>query len=164
MLRLVTSDGQIISAPIHYKVAQPHGKLGLIDVPAAAALISIAHVNQLRGKEIFVQVGHISSGSTAVAYSLDHGQLVASGVVLGYGGDGGTRANFQCLAGNPARLLQHTYQLVQVIHDPMYGVWNETTVTYAWHGPRLVKIAQSTVNRRLSPRDTVGISCIKGIA
>jgi hypothetical protein len=164
MLRVVTPDGHVTTVPIHYQVAQPHGRLGLLYVPTAAALISIAHVSDLPGKEIFVQVGHLSSGSTALAYSLYHGQLAASGVALAYGGDGGTRATFQCVAGNPQQLLQRTFELINVIHEPIYGLWKETTDTYGWHGSRLVRTGQSTVKRNAAPRDGIGAGCIRGIA
>ena len=124
----------------------------------------MAHVSGEPGKEIFLQTGQISSGTLALVYSLYHGRLVSSDVVFSYGGDGGTRASFQCLAGNPPRLIQHSYQLIQIIHDAIYGWWNETITTYAWHGPRLVKTSESTLKRRVSPSDSVGVGCTKGIA
>jgi hypothetical protein len=163
MLRVVTPDGHVDTVPIRYQIPQPPGRLGLIGDPSTAALISVAHVNDLRGKEIFVQVGQISSGSTAVAYSLYHGQLINSGAVLAYGGDGGTRATFQCVAGNPQRLLQRTFELINLIHDPIYGLWKETTDTYTWYGPRLVRTRQSAVKRRVAPRDSIGAGCMRGV-
>jgi hypothetical protein len=163
MLRVVTPDGHMVTVPIHYQVPQPHGRLGLLYVPAAAALISVAHVNDLPGKEIFVQVGQISSGSTAVAYSLYRGQLINSGAVLAYGGDGGTRATFQCVAGNPQQLLQRTFELINVTHEPIYGLWKETTATYRWQGRRLVRTRQSTVKRDAAPRDSIGAGCTRGV-
>jgi hypothetical protein len=163
MLRVVTPGGHVITVPINYKVSQPHGRLGLMGVPATAALISLAHVSDLPGKQIFVQVGRLSSGTTAVAYSLYHGQLINSGAALAYGGDGGTRATFQCVAGNPQRLLQRTFELINVIHDPIYGQWKETTVSYAWRGPRLVGTGQSTVERDAAPRDSIGTGCMTGV-
>lgn len=71
------------------------------------------------------------------------------------------------MAGNPPRLIQHSYELIRgikVIHQTIYGWWNDTITTYAWHGPRLVKIAQSTVKQRVLPGDSVGVGCIRGIA
>jgi hypothetical protein len=61
-------------------------------------------------------------------------------------------------------VIQRAYQLVQLMDRSKYGWWNETTTTYVWHGPRLVKIAQSTLKRRVLPRETVGVGCISGIA
>jgi hypothetical protein len=161
MLRIVSPDGHVITTPIAYMTTPFDKTPAQLQKAGAAALISVAHVSDEPGKEIFLQTGQISSGSIALAYSLYHGRLVASGVVLAYGGDGGTRANFQCLTGNPPRLIQHRYELVQVIHDAIYGWWNETTTTYAWYGPRLVKVAQSTFKRRVSPSDSVGVGCTK---
>jgi hypothetical protein len=169
MLRIVSPDGHVTSTPIEYRTppatTPPASKTrARLEKAQAAALISVAHVSGAPGKVIFVQTGQISSGSNALAYTLYHGRLVSSGVVLGYGGDGGTRANFQCLAGTPPRLVQHNYELTQIIHGYIYGRWNETTTTYAWHGPQLVKIAQSAHKRRVSPSDSVGVGCTKGIA
>jgi hypothetical protein len=164
MLRVVSADGHVSTAPIEYRTTPFNKSPAQIDKADAAAIISVAHVGDEPGKEIFLQVQQISSGSTVVAYSLYRGRLIPSGVVLGYRGDGGTRASFQCPSGRPPRLIQHSYELTQVIHDPIYGWWNEITTTYAWHGPRLVKIAQSTLKRRVSPRDNIGVGCTKGIA
>ena len=164
MLRVVSADGHMSTAPIDYGTTPFNNTPAQLEKANAAALISVAHVGEEPGKEIFLQIQQISSGSTVVAYSLYRGRLIASGVVLGYGGDGGTRASFQCLSGNPPEIIQHTYELARVIHDPIYGWWNETTTSYAWQGPQLVKIAQSTIKRRVSPGDGVGVGCAKGVA
>jgi hypothetical protein len=164
MLRVVSPDGRVVTAPVEY-MTTPVGKVPAQLVKAqASALISVAHISDEPGKVIFLQTGQISSGTNALAYNLYHGRLVSSDVVLGYRGDGGTRASFQCLAGTLPRLVQHNYELTQVIHEPFYGWWTETSTTYAWHGPRLVKIASNTVKRRISPRDSVGVGCTNGIA
>jgi hypothetical protein len=164
MLRVVSPDGHAVTARVKY-MTTPVGKFPAQLVKAqASALISVTHASDEPGKVIFLQTGQISSGTNALAYSLYHGRLISSSVLLGYRGDGGTRANFQCLAGNPPRLVQHNYELIQIIHGYIYGWWNETTTTYAWHGPRLVNIASSTVKRRVSPSDSVGAGCAKGIA
>jgi hypothetical protein len=164
MLRVVSPDGHIVTAPVEYMTTPFNKTPAQLEKAQASALISVAHVSDEPGKVIFLQTEQISSGTNALAYSLYHGRLVSSGVVLGYRGDGGTRASFQCLAGNPPQLVQHNYELTQVIHEQIYGWWNETTTTYAWHGPRLAKIASSTVKRRVSPRDSVGDGCTKGVA
>jgi hypothetical protein len=169
MLRVVTPDGDIITAPIRYTIP-PTGRFGGGREKAyAAALISVAHTSDEAGKQIFLEVQHISSGSTAVAYTLYRGHLVPSGVLLGYGGDSGSQSGFECVAGSPPRLLQHTYELIRGIKTvgntvQIYGWWNVATTTYAWRGPALVQIAQSTVKRRVLPRDSVGGGCISGIA
>lgn len=170
MLRIVSPDGHVTTAPIDYMTTPVNKSPGQLEKVWAAALISVAHVSEGPGKEIFLQIQEISSGSTAVAYSLYRGRLVSAGVLLGLGGDSATQAGFQCVAGNPPRLIQHTYELIRgikvvhVVHGiTIYGWWNETTGTYAWHGPQLVKIAQSTIKRRVLPSDSVGVGCIKGV-
>ena len=163
MLRIVTPDGHVVTAPVEYMTTPFNTTPAQLVKAQASALISVAHVSDEPGKVIFLQTGEISSGTNALAYTLYHGRLVSSGVVLGYRGDGGTRASFQCLAGNPPRLVQHNYELIQIIRDSIYGWWNQTTTTYAWHGPRLVKTASSTHKRRVSPSDSVGVGCTKGI-
>jgi hypothetical protein len=169
MLRVVSADGHVITAPIEYRTTPFNKTPARLERADAAAIISVAHVGDEPGKEIFLQVQQISSGSTVLAYSLDSGRLIASGVVLGYGGDSAAQASFECFAGNPPRLLQHTYELIRGIKAigntvHIYGWWKVTTTTYAWHGPRLAKIAQSTHKRRVLPRDSVGVGCTKGIA
>ncbi len=166
MLRIVSPDGHVVTTPIEYRTTRVEKTPAQLERAQAAALISVAHVSDEPGKEIFLGTGHISSGSTALAYSIYHGRLISSGVVLGYRGDGVTKASFQCLAGNPPRLTQHSYELIRgikVINGAIYGWWQETTTTYAWHGPQLVMIAQNTVKLRVSPSKSVGVGCTRGI-
>lgn len=77
-----------------------------------AALDAIAHVNEDPGKEIFLEVERISSGEKAVAYGLHGGRLIPVGITLSYGGDSGSKAGFDCLAGNPPQVIQHAYELI----------------------------------------------------
>lgn len=167
MLRVVSRDGRTITAPIEYRVGPFRKSPAQIEKAQSAALISVAHVSDEPGDKIFLQTEHISSGSLALAYSLDHGRLVSSGVLLGLGGDSVTQAGFQCLAGNPPRLLQHYFELnnpgLKMVRGEIYGLWAETTVTYTWHGPKLVAIAHNTVKRLMRPSDGVGTGCTKGI-
>jgi hypothetical protein len=157
MLRVVSPEGVITTAPI------PTNRGGT----TAAAILAITHVNDKPGKEIFLTIQQISSGAYEVAYGLHAGRLISAGVGLSSGGDSATRTGFDCLPGNPPRLIQRQYELIRgikVIGLEIYGWWRETTVTYAWHGPRLLKIAQSTVKRRVLPSsDSVGVGCIQGI-
>lgn len=168
MLRIVSPDGQMITTPIRYRIAPTKTFRGGLEKAYAAALISVAHVGSEPGKQIFLQIFHISSGSTAVAYSLYQGHLISSGALLGYGGDSGAQAGFQCVPGSPPRVIQQTYELIRGIKAirntvHIYGWWNVTTTTYAWHGPRLVRLTQDTVKRRVLPSDTAGVGCTKGI-
>jgi hypothetical protein len=168
MLRIVSPDGQVITTPIEYRTTPFKNVPAQLQKAQAAALISVAHISDLSGKEIFIQTGEISSGTLALAYSLFHGRLVSSGVVLGYRGDSGTQNGFQCLPGNPPLVVTHNYQLIggptKVIHHTIYEWWNETTTTFAWHGPRLVKSAQSAARRLVAPNNRVGTGCLKGIS
>jgi hypothetical protein len=168
MLRIVSPDGHMITTAIKYTTVPVNGTPAELDRAEAASLISVAHVSNDPGKQIFLQIYHISSGSTAVAYSVYQGHLISSGALLGYGGDSGAQAGFQCVAGNPPRLIQHTYELIRGIKAigntvHIYGWWNVTTTTYAWHGPRLARLTQDTVKRRVIPSDTAGAGCTKGI-
>jgi len=127
--------------------------------PGAAALLGIANVGQGSGEKIFIQVNEISSGSTANVYSLYHHRLTSAGVSLGYGGDSGVQAGFSCLS--RARLIQRVFiPLGNLLTAP----WKETDSTFAWRGPRLVKIAQHTYKRHGMPSrsDTsAGADCFK---
>jgi hypothetical protein len=134
-----------------------------VDHARAAALLAVAHVNDDPGEELFIQVSQISSGATAVAYAFHEGSPVPAGVILSYGGDSASKAGFDCLAGNPPRLVQRTFEL---IGPTIHNWWRETDVTYAWHGPRLMKIAERTFKHRGLPpaRETdVGAGCTAGI-
>jgi hypothetical protein len=129
----------------------------------AAALLAVAHVNNEPGDELFIQISQISSGATAVAYGFHDGSPVPAGVTLSYGGDSATKAGFDCLPGTPPRLVQRAFQL---IGPTIHGSWSETEVTYAWHGPRLAKIAERTFKRRGLPptgETTIGAGCTRGI-
>jgi hypothetical protein len=112
--------------------------------PQAVAIDAIAHVNDEPGSEIFLETGRISSGATGVAYGFHDGRLVPAGVMLGYGGDSAAQADFNCLPGNPPRFVQRSFEL---IGPNVSSWWQETAVTYAWHGPKLVKIASRTFKR-----------------
>jgi hypothetical protein len=169
MLRVVTPDGHMTTVPITYDSSPSKHAPRRVIRAAATTLISIAHVSNTPGKAIFLQTGQISSGSSALVYSLYHGRLMSSGAVLAYGGDGGSQAGFQCLAGNPPQLIQQTYDLIRGIKSTgntvhIYGWWNVTTTRYKWDGPRLVRLTERTARRRLTPRDTVGRGCLGGIA
>lgn len=168
MLRIVTPDGHTTTVPITYRTTSPTSASTRVVRAAAAALISVAHVNSEPGKTIFLQTGQISSGSSALAYSFYHGQLVPSRAVLAYGGDAGSQTGFQCLAGNPPQLTQQTYDLIRGIKATgntihIHGWWKVTTTRYEWHGPRLMRLEQRTTRRRLTPSDTVGRGCLRGI-
>jgi hypothetical protein len=129
----------------------------------AAAIDAVAHVNEDPGKEIFVEVERISSGATAVAYGLHDGRLIPAGVMLEYGGDSATKTDFDCLAGNPPRVIQRAYELIGPTID---GWWRETNVTYVWHGPKLAQTGTRTFKRHGAVTVTnlgIGPGCIAGI-
>ena len=129
----------------------------------AAALDSVAHVNDDPGSEIFLEVGRISSGAAGVAYGFHDGRLVPAGVTLNYGGDSIARAGFNCLPGNPPRLIQRTYEFIGATVN---GWWQETSITYTWHGPRLVQTAKRTFKRRgavTASEMSIGHGCTAGV-
>ena len=148
-LKVVFADGATVSTRI---AATP-----------AAAIDAIAHVADRPGGEVFLEIGRISSGATAIAYGLDGRRLVSAGVTLGYGGDSATRAGFNCFAGNPPRLIQRTFELDG---PTLSGWWRETKTTYVWHGPKLEQTSRRTFKRRgpVTGNDTgIGRGCIAGV-
>jgi hypothetical protein len=168
MIRVVSPSGQMATAAIRYTTPPASRLAGKLQKADAAALISTSHISDEPGKQMVLQINQISSGSNAVVYSLYRGHLVSSGALLGYGGDGGSQAGFQCVAGSPPRLIQRDYELSHGLRASgesvhIYGWWKVTTTTYAWHGPRLVAGTAVTVKRRMVPNDTAGSGCTKGI-
>jgi hypothetical protein len=129
----------------------------------AAAIDSVAHVNTEPGSEIFLEARRISSGATGVAYGYHDGRLVPAGVTLDYGGDSATKAGYNCLLGNPPRVIQRTYEL---IGPTVNGWWQETSITYTWHGPSLVQTAKRTFKRRgavAASETNIGHGCTAGV-
>lgn len=152
MLRVVTATGAMMTTAIN----------GV----RAADLFSLAHVNNQPGKEIFLQVQQISSGASYVAFSFNGSRLVSAGVGFGSGGDSADGNGFDCLPGNPPRVIERNYQLVhgiKLVHQMTFGLWKEDISTLAWHGPRLVTISRQSFERRLLPKETVGVGCTTGI-
>lgn len=151
MLRVVTPTGDTITTPIHWALA--------------ASILAVTHLNNGPGKQILLQINQTSSGATMAVFSLRASQLIPA-AVLGAGGDSASAARFDCLGGNPPRVIQRGYELIhgiKLIGAETYGSWRETITTYAWHGPRLVKISQRSFTRRLLPKAKVGTGCIHGI-
>jgi hypothetical protein len=145
------------------KVVRASGGNGSVRIgnARAAAAVAVAHVNDDPGSELFLEFSRISSGANAVAYGFHDGRLVPAGVTLDYGGDSASKAGFDCLAGKPRRLIQRTFEL---IGSTIYAWWKETDITYAWHGPRLVKTAKRTFKRRGLPpasETDVGAGCTR---
>jgi len=142
-IEVVLPDGQRISAQVAttYK--------GRAQPVRVAAIVAVKRVNDEPGDELFLQVSQISSGSNAVAYGLVDGRLVPAGVELGYGGDSGAQAGFSC------KIATQRSELVQRVFVPgaggLDGRWHETKLTYAWQGPRLVKIQTQTTGENGSP-------------
>ncbi len=129
----------------------------------AAAIESVAHINDDPGSETVLAVGKTSSGAAAVAYGYHDGRLVPAGVTLNYGGDSAAGGGFNCLSGNPPRLVERTYEL---IGPTINGWWQETNITYTWHGPRLVQTAKRTFKRRGAvgtSETSIGAGCTAGI-
>jgi hypothetical protein len=155
-LEVILPDGRRISTQV--MVTASHGPALPVHV---AAIVAAQHVNHDPGAELFLEVGDLSSGSTAVAYALRHDRLVPAGVVLGYGGDSGTQAGFSCDATTrPPELIQRVFAFGA---RGLRGPWEETEAIAVWHGPALHIIRRRTLSRRggnPSPRDiAIGSGC-----
>jgi hypothetical protein len=134
-----------------------------IDDAWAAAVDAVVHVTGAPRTEVFLEVSRLSSGASVVAYGFGDGRLIPAGATLYDGGDSATKSGFDCLPGNPPRLIQRTFLL---IGPTIYGWWRETNVIYAWHGPKLVQISSRTFKRRgAAPASDIGFGqgCIKGV-
>ena len=134
-----------------------------VDGAWATAVDAVARVNAGLGREVFLEVSRISSGASDLVYGLSDGRLVPAGVTLYAGGDSASKTGFDCLSGDPPRIIQRTFEL---IGPTIYGWWRETNTVYSWHGPRLVQISSRTFKRRgtVPARDIgFGQSCIKGV-
>jgi hypothetical protein len=141
MLRIVTPTGAIVTAAIN----------GV----RTADLFSLAHVSDMPGKEIFLQVQQTSSGAAYVAYSFNGSRLISAGVGFSAGGDSADANGFACLPGNPPRVIERNYQLIhgiKLVHETIFGLWNEEVTNFAWHGLRLVVVSRHSFVRRLVPK------------
>ncbi|MDA8068972.1 MAG: hypothetical protein M0T77_10240 [Actinomycetota bacterium] len=167
MLRIITPVGRMSTTPIRYTFAASSRAKPQVERAFSAAIVAAAHVRTVPGEEIFLQIQSTSSGSIVEGYGAYRGRLVPAGALLGDGGDSGAQSSFQCVAGNPPHVIQHAYVLLQgikVLHGiTIYGRWQVTTTTYAWRGPRLVQISQSTAKRLLAPNDSIGSGCTRGV-
>jgi hypothetical protein len=112
-----------------------------------ASLVEAGNVNGIPGAELFVQVGRISSGSSADLYTFHAGRLVRLPVILGWGGDSATRAGFACRAGRPPVLIERSFEL----QGSEYGRWQQIETVYAWHGAALRRISRRATERRGPP-------------
>ncbi len=161
-LKVVLAGGRSVTVRIHG-----------VDGAKAAAVDSVAHVNADPGDEIFLEVARISSGATGVAYGFDDGRLVPAGVYLSYDGDSGVEAGFNCLPGNPPRLIQRYFSFVGP--NEFTRSWRETEAVYAWHGPKLALLSKHTFKRLVSLKfaplaslksnaTQIGTGCLRGVS
>ncbi len=169
-LRVVLAGGGSVTV----KIVGADGTLnGSRNEAKAAAIDSVAHVNADPGDEIFLEVGRISSGATGVAYGFHDGRLIPAGVYLSYNGDSGVEAGFDCLPGNPPRLIQRYFTFVGP--NELTRSWRETEVVYAWDGPKLAQLSKHTFKQlvalKFQPRDSlrssetqIGTGCIHGVS
>lgn len=118
---------------------------GRTDPIHVATIIAAKHVSDHPGAEIFLEIGQISSGSTAAAYGLESGRLAPAGVLLAYGGDSTSQAGFNCrTTTNPPELIQRVFAFGA---RGTRARWQETQITYVWHGLRLRKVEEDTSGR-----------------
>ena len=123
-----------------------------------AALVESGNVNGVPGAELFIQVGRISSGSSADVYTFHDGRLIRGRVTLGWGGDSATQAGFACRPGRPPTLIVRSFEL-QGLEN---GRWQQTQTVFAWHGPVLDRISHSVTHRRGVPpaaQTALGTGC-----
>jgi hypothetical protein len=97
-----------------------------------------------RAASVFIVNQQISSGSSAIVYSVAQGRLVPAGVSLAFGGDSADKATFACRAGPSPTILQRTWVLSRGGEN---GWWRWSVQTFAWRGPRLVRTGRSSVLR-----------------
>ena len=110
----------------------------------AAAIIALRHVSDTPGEEIFLEISQISSGAGAVAYGLQGNRLIPAGVLLSYGGDSGSQAGFSCQAtSQAAELIQRQFSFGA---QGARGRWQETQITYAWRGLKLLRRRTDTLS------------------
>ena len=131
----------------------------------AAAVDAVAHVNADPGDEIFLEVARISSGATGVAYGFHDGALVPAGVFLSYNGDSGVEAAFNCVSGNPPRLIQRYFAFIGP--NEFTRSWREHEVVYAWHGPKLLRLSVHSFKRLVALKSSetrIGRGCIRGVS
>lgn len=152
-LKVVLSDGTSVTIRVHGT-----------KTTRATGIDAVAHVGSEPGDEVFLEVERVSSGATLVAYGFHNGRLVPAGVFLGWGGDSGAAAGFDC-GGHPPRLIQRSYLFVGP--NEFTRSWRETDVVYAWHGLKLVRVGSHRLKRLVKLRngDTrIGSGCIHGVS
>lgn len=123
-------------------------------------ILLIGRSTALQGVKVFIETGHISSGSSAVVYSLWRGRLVPAGVTLSFGRDSAQAATFQCQTGHPPTVVQRSWVLERGGEN---GWWRRRVTTFAWHGPRLARTGQASALRRGLPAPRApGRGCVPG--
>lgn len=123
------------------------------------AILLIGRATPTQRARIYIETGHISSGWYAVVYSLWHQRLLPADVTLSFGGDSAARSAFECRAGHPPTVVQHSWVLGKGGEN---GFWRQTDTTFAWRGPRLVRIGGSSSTRHGAPPvDRLARGCVK---
>ena len=92
--------------------------------------------------------------------------MVARSLGSAPNGDSAAGKGFDCVPGNPPRVIKRNYQLIEgikLVHQVIFGLWKGDITALAWHGARLVVISQQSLKRRLLPNENVGVGCTKGI-
>ncbi len=153
-LKVVLNDGTSITA-----------RITGVDGARVAAVDAVAHVSADPGGEIFLEVARVSSGATGVAYGFQGGKLVPAGVYLSYNGDSGVQAGFDCVSGNPPRLIQRYFAFIGP--NEFTRSWREQEVVFAWHGPTLVQLSVHSFKGLVALKSSethIGQGCIRGVS
>lgn len=144
-------DGEFTTTGFTLAVIRPRGGTVRTRLPASednATIVEYGNVNGVPGDELIIQISQISSGSAGVIYTFHDGRLIRLPILIGWGGDSGTKAGFACRAGHPPRLILRSFELGD---GGEYGSWQVTTTVYAWHGATLRRIARGTTTHHGVP-------------
>lgn len=156
MLRVVERTGQVLGTPI-----APVDR----NATTVAVLLATARLARTPGEQMLLWTASVSNVNYAEIYSLAHGRLVVAGPTLQYTSRSPTSpSGFSCQAGTPPRVTQNFFNLDG--HGDLFARYQQVSVTYAWHGPRLVRVSRNVTqhNHPVPPAQArVGATCLHGI-
>jgi hypothetical protein len=156
------TGGRYVPTAFVLKVVRASGGVVQTLLPAPEAdptVLEIGHASGQPGVALFILIGRISSGASALVYSFHGGRLTDAGPTLGFGGDSGAKAGFTCHAGSPRTLVQHTFLLARGGES---GWWQRIDVTYAWRDGLLKQVERRTSMRHGLPPSSgtgLGLGC-----
>jgi hypothetical protein len=134
------------------ELVRPSGAVERTLLPATDApptFLRAGNLNGIAGQEIVLHLDDISSGDTYGLVTFHAGRLVLVHPLLSAGGDSVLREGFACRPGPRPRVISRTMVLGN--SQPVYGRWQWTVTTYAWHGAVLRRTSRDTFIRRGLP-------------